>query len=293
MASSNMLILGASGQTGSEAVRILSQAGFPTRITYRDAKELDGLTGMYTDALEADYGNVESLKIAMDGCERVFVIQPVTPEMTEHAQNIYQAAQSAGVSHIIRISNMATGPDISSVIAKMHYEADEALKNLGCTYTILKGANYYQNMIYSALMIIRQQHFALPLGGAVLAQVDARDISRIAAHCLIDSGHENKEYVLTGPESFSMHVVARKLSRIIGKEIRYIEVAPVAATQVFKDQGLPEWPAQAIGTMFMEYASGKYKFVTTDFTDITGEEPRSFDSYLLDYKERFLREKVA
>jgi uncharacterized protein YbjT (DUF2867 family) len=292
MAQSNILILGASGQTGSETVNILATAGFPVRVTFREEKELFRLKGKYAEALPADYADAESLKNAMNGCERVFVIQPVTPNMVEHATNIYEAAKAASVSHIIRVSNMATGPDLGSDIARMHYEADNALKALGCSYTLLKGANYYQNMIYSALTIVRQQHFALPLGSTDLAQIDLRDISRVAAHCLVDNGHENKEYTLTGPEALTMNVVARKLSRIINKEIRYVGVEPVAAIQVFKDQGLPEWPAKAIGTMFMEYATGKYNFTTDDFEQVTGEKPRTIDAYLMENKESFLRERA-
>lgn len=287
---SNILILGASGQTGSETVRILTAAGFTARVTYREHTELLRLREMAVEDVAADYSDVESLKNAMNGCERVLVIQPVTKDMVTHSTNICEAAKSANVSHVIRISNMATGPDLGSEIATMHYESDEMLKALGCNYTLIKGANYYQNMFFSAMTIIRQTHFALPLGTATLAQVDARDIARVCAHTLVDAGHENKEYTVTGPEAMTMHVVARKLSKILNKEIRYIAVEPIAATQVFKDQGLPEWPAKAIGTMFMEYASGKYKFITDDFKQITGNEPRSMDVFFSDYREVFLRE---
>lgn len=293
MASSNILILGASGQTGKEAASILALGGFPVRVTYRQPDELKPLDGYYSDSYEADYGDVESIKRAMDGCERVLIIQPVTPDMVEHSKNICEAAQSCGVAHVIRVSNMATGPDIKSIIARMHYEADEMVKALGCTYTLLKGANYYQNLIFSALMIIRQRHFALPLGNANVAHIDMRDVARVAAHSLVDTGHENKEYTLTGTEAPTMHMVARKISKVLNTEIKYIGVEPIAATQAFKDQGLPDWPAEAIGTMFMEYASGKYNFVTQDFTNITGEQPRTMEDYLAEHKEYFLREKVG
>ena len=287
---SNILILGASGQTGSETVRILTAAGFPVRVTYREHSELLRLRELAVEDKPADYDDVDSLKQAMEGCERVLVIQPVTQKMVEHSTNICEAAKAASIPHVIRISNMATGPDLGSDIATMHYESDEMLKGLGCNYTLIKGANYYQNMFFSALTIIRQNHFALPLGTATLAQVDMRDIARVCAHCLVDSGHENKEYTITGPDAMTMHVVARKLSKILNKEIRYIAVEPIAAQQVFKDQGLPDWPAKAIGTMFMEYASGKYKFITDDFEQITGIKPRTMDVFFSDYREVFLRE---
>ena len=293
MAESNILILGASGQTGFEIVKILSAAGFPVRITYRESSELLRLRNLAFEDFYADYNDAETLKKAMEGCDRVFVIQPVTQNMLTQSTNICEAAKATGVKHLIRISNMVTGPDMASDIAKMHYESDEMLKSLGCSYTIIKGANYYQNMLYSSLTIIRQGHFALPLGTASLSQVDVRDIALVGAHTLIDEGHENKEYTITGPEAITMHVVARRLSKIINKEIRYIPVEPIAATQVFKDQGLPDWSAKSIGEMFMEYGSGKYKYITRDFLDITHTKPRSIDAFFNDYRNSFLRETVT
>lgn len=292
MSSSNILILGASGQTGSEMVRILSLAGFPVRVTYREQSELLRMREMAVDDIQADFDDVESLKRAMDGIERVFIIQPVAPKMVEWSNNICAAAKSANVSHIIRISNMATGHDLGSDIALMHYDSDEMLKQVGCNYTIIKPANYYQNLFFSALTIIRNSHFALPLGTAYVAHVDMRDVARFSAHTLIDSGHENKEYVVTGPEALTMHMIARKISKTVGKEVRYIPVEPTAGVQVFKDQGLGEWPSTAIGTMFTEYGSGKYKFVTPDFETVTGESPRSVATFVKDFREVFTRENV-
>ena len=291
MSSSNILILGASGQTGTECASILALGGFPAKVTFRDEKELSHLNGKYAAAVHADYADIESLKAAMDGIERIFVIQPVSPDMLTHAENICKAAQSAGVSHVIRISNMCTGPDLKSEIARNHYEADEMVKSLGSAYTILKGANYYQNLIYSAILIIRTRSFALPLGGASVSQIDMRDVARVAAHCLVDTGHENQEYTLTGPESLTMHVIARKISKTINAEVKYIPVEPIGAAQSFKDQGMGEWASQAVGTMFMEYATGKYNFVTDDFFNITGEKPRKLEDYLTEFKEYFLRER--
>lgn len=293
MANSNILILGASGLTGEETVRILSQAGFPVRVTYREISELTKLRHFAFEDAHADFNDTESLKKAMDGIERVFVIQPVSQQMVEQSKNICEAAKAAGVSHMIRISNMITGPDIASDIAKMHYESDEMLKALGVNYTIIKGASYYQNMLYSSLTIIRHSNFALPLGTATLSHVDARDIALVGAHALVDEGHENKEYTITGPAAMTMHVVARKLSRCINKEIRFIPVEPKTAKQVFRDNGLPEWSAQAIGDMFIEYASGKYKFVTHDFKNITHQDPRTYEAFFADYRDSFLRETLT
>ena len=294
-ANPRVLVLGASGTTGIETVRLLTGAGFPVRVTYREQAELNQLRAYaFDDSVVADYNNVDDLKRAMEGIDRLLSIVPVAPQAAEWNANIHEAAQQSGVSHIVRISQIGASDETDAEIAKTHYQADESLKGLSnVNHTIIKPAVYYQNMFWAALTIVRLGNFGLPLGDASLAQIDVRDVARVCAHSLVDDGHEGKEYTITGPESMTMHVVARKISRASGRNIRYLPVPPAAAKQVFKDAGLPEWHANAIGEMYQEYASGRYNFVSEEYALITGERPTKFDQFSEDYRDVFIRETVS
>lgn len=121
------------------------------RVTYRQQSELQQLRELAVEDYPADQRDAESLKKAMTGVERVFVVQSIAPETATWSKGIVAAAKSASVAHLIRIFNMATGPRLGSDIAAMHYDSDEMFKSSRCSYTLLKTANYCRNLFYSAL----------------------------------------------------------------------------------------------------------------------------------------------
>jgi uncharacterized protein YbjT (DUF2867 family) len=287
---SKPLVLGASGLTGTEVVRILSEAGLPVRVTFREQWELTKLREFGAETVAADFNDAESLKNAMTGIGRVLMIAPTAPQALEWNLSAINIAKEAGVRHFIRLSGVGANEGVGARIAKAHFEADEALKASGLSWTIIKPAPYYQNMFWSVITIVRNNVFSLPLEAAQVAQVDVHDVARVAAHTLIDDGHEGKTYTITGPQALTMFQVARKISKAIGKEVRYMPAPAGAAKQVFRDVGLPEWDSTAIGEMFTEYATGKYAAVSGDFTAVTGQKPIDFDRFCADNKRVFLKE---
>ena len=287
------LVLGASGLTGTETVSILSQAGFAPRVTFREQSELTTLREFGTETVYADFGDFDSIKNAMTGMERVFFIAPTSPKAAEWNPIALAAAKETGIGHFIRLSGIGAKEGVAAQIAKIHYEADEALKASGIPYTIIKPTPYYQNLFWSVITIVRHGRFSLPYGNAAVAHMDVRDVARVAAHILIDDGHQNQEYTVTGPESMTMFQIARRLAKAIKRDVRYAPSPPSAAKQVFRDLGLTDWDASTIGEMFEEYSSGGYSFVTNNFEKITGQKPISFEKFCTDYHNVFLKEPVA
>jgi (4-alkanoyl-5-oxo-2,5-dihydrofuran-3-yl)methyl phosphate reductase len=57
-----------------------------------------------------------------------------------------------------------------------------------------------------------------------VSQIDARDIAAVAVQALTRPGHEGSAYELSGPESLSFHEMATILTRVLGREIRYVEI---------------------------------------------------------------------
>lgn len=290
----NILILGSTGLTGAETVRLLSKAGFSVRATYRENTELQQLSSYaVSHPVQADFNDPPSLLAAMEGVSKVVSITPVHEKAQEWNNTILECAKEAGVEHLTRMSQIGAHADCMSPIGLWHYEADEALKNSGIGYTIVKPASFYQNLFWSALTIIRANVFALPLGEASVAMVDSRDVSRILAHMVVDQGHLGQEYVITGPRPMTMHVVARRLAKAIGKDVRYRPVPLTGSARVFLDAGLPVWQAQATVEMFGEYSTGNYDYATNHFKTITGKDPLRFETFARDYSTYFIRETAG
>jgi len=283
--------LGATGLTGLEVVRLLSKAGFLVRATYNATSDLQTLSShAVSHPMQADFNDRDTLMQAMQGISKVIAITPVSEHAEQWHESILECAKESGVNHLIRLSQIGAHKDCMSPIGHAHYAADEALKESGIAYTIVKPASYYQNLFWSSLTIIRANVFALPLGEASITMVDSRDVSRVLAHTTVDEGHEGNEYVITGPRPMTMHMVARRLGRTIGKDIRYRPIPITGSERAFLDAGIPPWQATATVQMFAEYGNGQYNYTTDHFNAVTNKQPTKFEEFAAHYSSFFLRE---
>src|SRR5262249_42719379 len=64
-----------------------------------------------------------------------------------------------------------------------------------------------------------------PYAAAPTAPIHERDIAAVAVRALREPGHEGAEYVLTGPESLSQRAQVNTIGEVIGRSLRYEEIA--------------------------------------------------------------------
>lgn len=115
--------------------------------------------------------------------------------------------------------------------------------------------------------------------------MDVRDIAAVAVKLLTEAGHEGKIYEITGPESLSYADIAAKLSRVLGKPVRYVDVPPDAARQSMLQAGMPAWNADAVTELYGAFAGGNFDHTTDTVERLTGRPPITF--------EQFARENAA
>src|SRR5690348_6129570 len=114
-----VLITGATGKIGSQAVRLLSHAKVPVRALVRDptkAKDLDG-----DQIAQGDLDDAASVAAALAGVDTALLI---TAANAKQEVAFIAAAKEAGVQKIVKVSSM--GADASSKIsmARGHAEAE-------------------------------------------------------------------------------------------------------------------------------------------------------------------------
>ena len=85
-----------------------------------------------------------------------------------------------------------------------------------------------------------------------------------------------------------MHDVAGELSRVTGRNIRYVPVPEDAARAAMLEAGLPEWHARALAEIQALFGAGTYGPVTEDLQALLGRAPRSFADFARDHRDRFL-----
>jgi nucleoside-diphosphate-sugar epimerase len=93
---------------------------------------------------------------ALIGVERAFLLSADDPRQVELQGNLVEAAQQAGVRHIVKLSAYTAAPDSPVSFARWHWQTEEQLKQSGLAYTILRPTLTYkkQDRICCSLMVM-------------------------------------------------------------------------------------------------------------------------------------------
>lgn len=274
------LILGASGLTGTEIVKLLAAAKIPVRVSYREQSELNVLRNFGAEPIYADFSDPDSLHQSMIDVSSAALILPIHPQMSEWGKTVVDCAKKAKLPKLVLLSNLSADGDARYNIPRMHGEIMNYLKASGVPYYIVQSAPYFQNIFWSVITIVRQRQFSLPLGATELPYIDLHDVAIFIAKLLCEDHPAGRAFRITGAKAFSMFRIARKLSQALEQDIRYAPIPHENAEHIFRTMGMTSWLAKTIAEMYLEYDSGKYGKPTNDFKEIAGRAPTGLDRFI-------------
>ena len=286
-----ILITGASGNVGREVVKQALALGLNVRATFQSAavaaQAPAGLEGVIMD-----YMKPETIRPALRGVERIFLVAPPIQELPALEANFIREVQAAGRKHIVKLSALGGR---ESIFPSGHRDSEENIEASGLPYTFLRPNGFMQNLVnYNAGTIQSQNAFYGCQGNGAVSIVDIRDIAAVAVIVLAATGHEGKSYALTGGESLTNEQVAEKISRVAERKISYVDLATTEFKKRVLSTGTPEWPADALIDLQRLYREGKASLVTDDIQSLTRRKPITFDQFAHDYAFAFRDEaKVA
>jgi uncharacterized protein YbjT (DUF2867 family) len=283
-----LLITGATGNNGTELLKLLASRGIRARAMVRpgaDAGTISDLPGIAL--VEGDFDKPSSLERILAGVERAFLLTNSTERSEAQQSGFVEAARRSGVKQIVKLSQL--GADASSPVRFLRYHAavEGAIRSSGMAYTFLRPNLYMQGLLLFRDSITTQGRFFAPAGDARVSAVDVRDIAAAAAAALTEPGHEGKTYVLTGPQALTHAEMAEGLSRALGKQIAFVDISPDAMRAAVLAVGLPAWQADGLVEDYAHYRRGEAAAVETGVEDATGQPPHSFAEFAHDYASAF------
>jgi uncharacterized protein YbjT (DUF2867 family) len=273
-----ILVTGAAGTVGSEVVNGLVAAGARFRVGYRNRKpDAPGV-----DAVPLDLDRPETIMPTLAGVETVFLLSnTVAPEV-----NLVRATKATGVKRVVKLSVWRAQEEAYS-FARWHRPVEREIEASGLAWTFLRPNLFMQNTVnFMGETIRREGAFYMPSGGVRVSQIDARDIAAVAVQALTRTGHEGKAYEVSGAESLSFHQMATILTRVLEREIRYVEVSAEDYKKGAMAAGVPEGYADALVDLFHRYyqeAGEKAATVTTTIHEVTGRQPIRYEQFARDY----------
>ena len=283
-----ILITGASGNVGKEVLKQVAQTGAKVRAAYQEVKKAPSLPGV--DVVAMDYNQPDSMRAALQGVDRVFLVGPPTAQLPDLERKAIDAIKQAHVKQAVKLSAMG-GRD--AIFPRQHAESEDYIQHSGVSYTFLRPNGFMQNLVnYSAGTINSQNAFYGSEGDGKISHIDIRDVAAVAVKTLTEDGHLNKSYTLTGPEALTNSEIAQLLSETIGREVRFINLPPEQFKQAVLSAGVPEWNANALVDLQRLYREGKAAAVTQDVEKVTGRKPTTFREFLQDHRSAFQVQKA-
>jgi uncharacterized protein YbjT (DUF2867 family) len=251
-----ILVTGANGRPGSAVVREFARRHDPVRALVRDPAKADGLKALPgVDARCGDMLWPETLASALAGVDRVLMISSAGPQMLETQCTFIDAANKAGVGHIVKFSGQDSIDGFEPEkfrSTRSHEQIQRYLIASGTPWTMLRPSQFMQVYFEEVPDIVRTGELRVPLGGTTLAPVDIDDIAKVACAVLTTPGHEGKTYAMTGPEALTMADVAGRIGDAIGRPVRYRDVSGEDKQRAWLAAGYPPQRASAFTQLFAE-----------------------------------------
>lgn len=281
-----ILITGATSNFGGrDLVKKLSLNGVEFRAAIHSMGKSKKVEFPGVDIIRFDFTKPETIRQALSGIERLFLLIPFKENMLDMAENLLSEASNMGVKHIVYLSIINAEKERSK-ITKLHRECEKMIEKSGMLFTFLRPNFFMQN--FSQLGTIKKMNSFVSIeGGGDISYVDARDVAAIALEALTKEGHYGKTYTLTGPEALNDAQIADIFFKLKGKPINIIKYNEEMANKSLKSAGFSDWYSNFFPEIAETIQKGIISAVSPDIKNVLGREPISFAQFVQDYVNAF------
>ena len=285
-----VLVTGATGNTGSLLVPALLKAGVDVRVFVRNEAKAKPLKDLGAEVVSGDLDEPGTILPAVKNVDKIYLLTWNGETQLKQAENVINAAKYEGVPYIVRHSMW--GPENSRII-KQGDKIEEMIKSSGLQWTLLKPTFYMQNTMMAAQTISSDGVIYWDMKDGRLGMIDVRDIADSALAVITGEGHEGKSYILTGPGAISFNDVANTFSRVLDKEVKYVNVPGEAALQSMTGMGVPQWIAEGYVELSEGFSKNFANSTTENVKILTGHSARSFEQFAKDFAQVFSSKEIT
>ncbi len=275
------LILGGTGTVGSLVVRGLLEKGETVRVLTRSADRAKDLP-KGAEAVLGDLTDPATYETAFTDYDNLFLLTANGPTDLMEGLVALNEAKRTKAKRVVHLSihDVEKCPEAPHFASKIAIE--NALKESGLKYTILRPNNFYQNDYWFKDVILQYGAYPQPIGDAGISRVDTRDIGVAAVRALTEDGHFGKTYALVGPDVLTGADCAAEFSKALGKPVTYSGNDLAAWAKSFAPY-MPAWAIYDFAIMYGMFQAKGLKATAAQLNEtrtILGREPRRFSDFV-------------
>jgi uncharacterized protein YbjT (DUF2867 family) len=271
------LVTGATGTIGSLVVERLVELGHRPRIFVRDAKKA---RARYADKVEifvGDLADSSTMQSALSGSDALLLIN-AGPELATLDDRAAQAAKAAGVKHLVKLSSYdATIPNTGTGI--WHARGEAAIRAIGIPFTFVQPSGFMSNALFWANAIKSQGVLQSCTGYGKIPFIHPTDIADVTTKALT-SRPNGDSFLITGPEALSYAEMLTRISKAIGKSLKYEVIAEQEERRRMIGFGESEEIIAAHLSIYRAIREGRLAKPTDTVERILGRKPLSFGEWI-------------
>jgi uncharacterized protein YbjT (DUF2867 family) len=248
------------GQIGRQVLSNLLGSGEELRVIARDPSDLPGGVRDGIDVVVGSHGDASVVDKAFAGADAVFWLVPPDPRATSveaayvgFTRPAAEAFKRHGVGRVVAVTALGRGTPWAGRAGYVtgSLAMDDLIADSGVALRALCNPSFMDNTIRQVPSIRDQGMFFSPIAGdRKLPTVATRDIAAAASRLLLDASWSGVgEVPLLGPEDLSFNDMARIISEVLGKEVRFQQIAFEAYKERFVSFGMSDAMAQGMTDM--------------------------------------------
>jgi uncharacterized protein YbjT (DUF2867 family) len=285
-----ILVTGATGHVGRQVVSQLLAVGADVRALSRNPDAAD--LPPEANVVRGDLTAPETLDDGLRDVDAVFLVWTAPPGAAPAA--VERIAQHVGRIVFLTSPHQTPHPFFQqpNPLAALHASIERLIQNSGVQRTFLRPGMFAANALgWWGPQIRAGDVVRWPYADAPTAPIHERDIAAVAVRALLEPGHDDAEYVLTGPQSLSQREQIAAIGDAIGRPLRFDELTPDEARR----EMAADFPAPAITMLLSAWAAalGQPALVTDTVAQITGAPARTLRDWAVDHAAEFRRDQDA
>ncbi|MFJ2704834.1 NAD(P)H-binding protein [Streptomyces sp. NPDC087428] len=248
------------GTLGSQVLAALLTAGEPVRVIVRDPSRLPAPVRARVEVVAGSHGDPSAVDRAFTGADTVFWVVPPAPgavsldaAFVDFTRPACDALVRHGVRRVVGVSALGRGFVGEAGLATASLAMDDLIAGTGIAYRALAMPAFMENLL-AFVPVIRSQgmFFSLVDGDRRLPTVASRDIAAVAARFLLDRSWTGQDSVpVPGPQDLSFDEIARIVSDVLGRPVRYRRLPPDEFRAAMSAAGMSDAMVQGMVDMLL------------------------------------------
>ena len=283
MSKPRILVMSAAGKTGLPVALQLLSEGFPvTAFVHREDRRSEQLKSKGADIVAGSVTDLADMKRALAGAQRAYFCTPLAEGYLRTASVFTAVAAEQKLEALVVMSQWLASPNHPALHTREAWLADRLFTLLpGTSVTTINVGFFADNDMQVLPFAAQFGKLMLPYGDGLNAPPSNEDIARVVAEILArPSGHGGKIYRPTGPELLAPPEMAAILTRVLGRDVSYINAPIGMVSKVLKGRGYSNYAIAQYQQYALDYQKNAFAVnaPTEVVRTITGREPEDFET---------------